>query len=380
MDDRPPPNGDQDDELTYEDFDDPSAWTDPDDLPAIDLDALDDAIEPEDEPNPDTRHMLDALDDAIDEHSDKAEAENEEDEDTKHKTGDATPGAQPPPPTETPDEEQVAALDDAIAPEDEPDADTAAALAALDTLDDDLDEASAGDTPPQAATGTEQPLATPEEGAAEETAETEEAEAEAPKPTSTPPDDARKTATPPAAPSPAGERPALETVYQVLIPLPPDLADQVTQLRTTATLSDNPPPGVEFAVAFRTAKLDEVQAVLRQWARAHLPFQLEITGVEADVIDNQQYVAAWTLQPDEELHDANRALVRALAPLIRPVEGARVRSRVRVLIGDDLPPGPYPRVVGQMQRQFQPYVWHAEAVTLVSTRPDADWATVESFR
>ncbi|NDJ75721.1 MAG: hypothetical protein GYB65_05645, partial [Chloroflexi bacterium] len=43
----------QDDELSYEDLDDSSAWQDPDGLPAIDLDALDDPIVPDGEAAPD---------------------------------------------------------------------------------------------------------------------------------------------------------------------------------------------------------------------------------------------------------------------------------------------------------------------------------------
>jgi hypothetical protein len=170
-------------------------------------------------------------------------------------------------------------------------------------------------------------------------------------------------------------------MYRVLIGLAPELETLVQQLRATAAVIDAPPPGIDLTPIFRTNNRQEVETVLAGWARNHLPLQLEITGVVAEVRGPQQYVAAWTLEPQEELREAQHDLIRVLAPLITPLPGQPIAFPVRVVIGENIMVGPYPHVVRQMQQEFEPFVWHTELAILVQRAgPTAGWEAAGSFR
>ncbi|NDJ74713.1 MAG: hypothetical protein GYB65_00525, partial [Chloroflexi bacterium] len=230
-----------------------------------------------------------------------------------------------------------------------------------------------------AAAAVEKPKAKPPEPAPEPDEKPEAAKQAPAKPEPAKPAPPPTTAmgAPPAAASPAAPP---QEVFCVLIPLPDELAETVRECRAAGEINDVPPPGVVFAIPFRTAQLDAVQTAITEWTRAHLPLQLEVTGIKAEVIGEQHYLAAWTLSPVEELEDAQRALVKAIAPLIRPVQGARISAQVHVVVGDNIAPGPYPAVIGTMQRLFDTHIWHAEAAALVTKAPDADtWETLRTF-
>jgi hypothetical protein len=157
----------------------------------------------------------------------------------------------------------------------------------------------------------------------------------------------------------------------------------VLELRKTGEITEMPPPGIELAAAFHAADLGLVQEALAVWARNHLPLQLEITAVLAEVIGSRQYVAAWMLQPEEELHDAQRDLMRALEPIVEPLPDAPAAFHVQVTIGDHVLPKPFPHLIGQMQRDFEPFVWDAETLSLIRQTPGLEtinWEPVESFR
>lgn len=182
-------------------------------------------------------------------------------------------------------------------------------------------------------------------------------------------------------PEAAPQESAADVIYRVMIPLPDELAGTVRDLRTLGEISEMPPPGIELAVAFRAADLGPVQEALSTWARNHLPLQLETTAVLAEVIGARQYVAAWMLQPEEELNDAQRDLMRSLEPLINPLPDMPAAFHVRVTIGDHVTPKPFPRLIGKMQQDFEPFVWDAETVSLIQlTQEAASWEPVESFR
>jgi len=174
--------------------------------------------------------------------------------------------------------------------------------------------------------------------------------------------------------------PLVEAVYRVVIPLTPELEKQVRELRKAGKITEMPPPGIDVVAPFQAEDRAAVEAVLKSWARNHLPLQLEITGVKAQVIGAQQYAAAWTLDPAEELKEAQSDLNRVLAALITPLPDSPIEFPVCVTIGDHVAPRPYPALIGQMQRRFDTVVWDAETVSLIRQTPGSTWETVASFR
>lgn len=398
-----PIDGEPPDDLSYEDFDD--VWTDPDDeLDVIDLDALDDAINSEladaDEPeaalDPVTAPLLDTLDqldDAIepaDEPADDETSDTESDDEAEDAVADESDDDSAPEPDEAaednsddeaevesePDEDEDTGEDDGSGEpvdaedvsEEEPDADEeseddieAEADAEADAETDvEPESAPKSDKPAEPAPVAPQTIAAAAALSAESTAETA-AVIEIPgEPTSA--DD-----TPPEP-----EPPPPDWVYHVLVALPEELSVRVLELRTAGGIDDMPPPGIALAGSFRTEDLDGVQEELERWTRNHLPMQVEITGVLAEVVGQQQYVAAWLLQPEEELHDGQHTLRRALAPLIQPLPDTRMAFHVHLTISDHVPPRRYPLLIGRMQRDFEPYVWHATDLILVRKDADAD--------
>ena len=362
-----PPEKSDDDELSYEDFDD-AAWVD-DELEAIDLDALDaDILGEEGDTAPDQAapdqaaasllETIDTLDDDL--------VPAVEDEQTPPEPAQAvealpvekspTP-SEPEPPEVSPAQaetppETAAAPDQAM-----PDQAAPSQPETIGTLDDELAPArDAEETPPESAAEL------------------------APEPAIEPAPEIVPVAEPTVQPEPPPEPVVPPEVYCVLLPLPPDLASQVIELRKTGEVTTMPPPGIVLTAQFRTVDLPGVEAALAKWARAHLPFQFETVGVSAKVIGAQQYVAAWTLEPEEEIVEAQHALRQALADVILPQPGATMAFSAYVPIGEQIAAPRYPQVIGQMQREFEPFVWRANDLQLVCQGEQPDqWATVKSF-
>lgn len=207
-------------------------------------------------------------------------------------------------------------------------------------------------------------------------------EAETPAAEKIPPPAKKGKTAPPTAPAAEPEPPPPPVItYRVLLALSPDLEKQVLALRTLGEAGHEPPPGIDLIAAFRAESVTALEEALGAWARNHLPLQLEITGIEAEVRDAQQYIAAWTLQPGEDLDEAQRDLARALEPVITPLPDMPPVRGLRLTVADHLPPRPYPHVVVQMQRDFEPFIWHAESVILAGQEEGAlGWETARSFR
>lgn len=348
------------DELSYEDFDEPT-WHEDAELEPIDLDALDDAIPGETETPPDKTEqavagLLDTLDEAI----------------TPPTAETAPPASEPV--TSAPDQPETPPV-------------------ATDS------------TPPEAAIPPAKAPHTRRKGASTRTAKSAGPKAKAK--TKAAPAAKAKAEPAPAAPSPEAPDaappdvvPAVEPatvgaaegaeappepviapdVYCALLPLPQEVSAQVIELRKTGEISGMPPPGIVLTVLFRAADLAAVEAALEKWARAHLPFQFETTSVLARVIGAQQYVAAWTLEPEEELVEAQHALRRALAELILPQPGAVFAFEAYVPVGDHVAAQRYPHVIGHMQRDFEPVVWQSTDLQLVRQgEKPGEWDVVKTF-
>ena len=174
----------------------------------------------------------------------------------------------------------------------------------------------------------------------------------------------------------------VDCVYRLLLTLPPELGAEVLELRELGEIDDMPPPGIDLAMAFRSADLDMLESAIESWARAHLPLELAVVEIVAEIIGAQQYVAAWRVEPHAALLDAQLALKRRLTPAIVPLAESLPVFQPRVIIGAHVPARAYPRVIGQMQRDFEPYTWHAESVALLRAAPDAapgEWELVRTF-
>lgn len=316
-----------DDDISYERFDD--VWEDPDDdLDVIDLDALDDPIE--------AAAVDEADETAAPDDSGEEDAPTEAESAPEETTAPADSGEdEAPAPAAAPQAEQ------AIIEEPPPDP--------LDTVPfPELQRVEPGDKLPPPLTGKAAPV--------------EAAPAPVAKPVAA---EAATDAEPPIPPE----------VYRALLAVPPELGALVLEMRAAGEIEAMPPPGIALLTAFRTTDRAAVEAALERWAAAHLPIRIGVTGVLAEVIGARQYVAAWTLAPEEALQAAQLALTQALMPLILPLPdptGAPISAYpVRVTVGDQVAAHRFPRVIGQMQRAFDPVTWRADTVLLAAHAPDA---------
>lgn len=359
-------HSDASDDLSYEDFDD-IPYTDDDDLDVIDLDALDDEIETDDEGNeknaaaidPATGELLDKLDDALPPTGPQTAQPRRTTSNRARPNMPAKPASAPKPAASAPDD---AAAKSAPAPQ-PTDAEKPKPAAASEPAPQPSDQpketpAAKSDTPaPTRAASHDTPASTTQGAKAPAAAK--------PTPESKP----APAKTPPAAAAPSVEdaapEPEPDWVYHVLIALPDALRAEVLALRAAGNIVDMPPPGVLLGSAFRTTQIDAVQEALTRWTRNHLPLQIERVGVWTEVVGQQSYVAAWSLEPGEELQEAQHNLRRALADLITPLPTARTAIQVHLAIGEQVPARRYPHLIGQMQRDFEPYVWHANDLLLV---------------
>lgn len=339
-----------DEDLSYEPFDD-VAWTD---LPAdaelevIDLEALDDEIEPveRDAATENLLETLKTLDDAIvpaaeavePEADTEAETAPEEAESVEAETVEAAADVEP---DEVEADEVAEPEPELPAPEaavevEEPPAEPVPVEAEPVTLPD----RDAVETPPAAAT------VEAVDGEADETSE----------------------------PSPP------DLLYRVVLELPPDLAAEVELLRGTGAIADAP-PGIVLLADFRAEDGQAVEALLRDWADGYLPLDLEIVEVQAEVIGAHQYVAAWALEPARTLHVAQGALVDVLADAVTPA-GEAAPFLPQIVIGDRIAARRYPHLIAQMQRDFEPLEWRAESLVLQRVEAESEaqvWETTARF-
>lgn len=337
---------DEPENLSYEDIED-AAWTGGDDLDVIDLDKLDDAIDAEDEAQPDKAteglfKTIETLGGEIAPPKTRLPAR-------KSERASVPPPAQaeevqPPPsaPTpapaeaETPPPTKPEKASRARSPKGHPRKARQAAAAPAPVTEAPEPAAVAGTPEPAAVAGT------PESAAVAE-----------------------------AVPAAAEPPPPPDLIYRLQINLPPELIEQVHALRKTGEISALPEPGIALVAGFRAPDPDAVKGALAAWVQKHLPMQLETAGVCAEVIGTQQYVAAWTLQPEKEIRAAQRSLNKILAPLSTPLPDTPAEFPVRVVIGDQIAASRYPLVIAQMQRDFEPEVWHATELRLFQHPTDA---------
>ena len=175
---------------------------------------------------------------------------------------------------------------------------------------------------------------------------------------------------------------AVEMVYEVLLGVPPKLGAQVLELRATGDIADMAPPGIALTAPFRASDALAVESALEDWAADYLPFTVTLNGVLAEVVGTDQYVAAWALQPENDLRVAQRDLAQTLASLITAEPGASSAFQVRLTIGERIAARRYPHVIAQMQRDFEPFSWDAEELLLVRRRADAapdEWEIARPF-
>lgn len=171
-------------------------------------------------------------------------------------------------------------------------------------------------------------------------------------------------------------------VYRAQLALPPGPGAKVLELREVGQIHTMPPPGIALSATFRADELPAVQAALGEWARRYLPLQIELVDIVAEVRKTQQYVAAWLLAVTDELHEAQRDLQSLLASIITPPSAVPMAFTNRLTIGSSVPPTHYPALIGAMQRDFEPLAWHVEAVALVRMYPQVspgEWDVVEAF-
>ena len=121
-----------------------------------------------------------------------------------------------------------------------------------------------------------------------------------------------------------------------------------------------------------------MKTALADWTRIHLPIQLEIKNLKAEIIGAQQYIAAWTLEPQEELAEAIHVLKRTLADLILPLSGTTNTLGTHVMIGDHIAAKRYIHVISQMQRDLEPHVWRSTDLQLVRRAAETEHAASAS--
>ncbi len=175
---------------------------------------------------------------------------------------------------------------------------------------------------------------------------------------------------------------AVETIYAVLLGVPPKLGAQVLELRATGDIADMAPPGIALTAPFRASDAPAVESALEEWAADYLPVSITLNGILAEVVGTDQYVAAWALQPEDELREAQRDLAQSLSPLITAEPGQSGTFQVRLTIGERIAARRYPHVIAQMQRDFEPFAWEAEELLLVRHRVDAapdEWEIARPF-
>jgi hypothetical protein len=188
------------------------------------------------------------------------------------------------------------------------------------------------------------------------------------------------------APLPPAEAPAEDAAeevityrYRIALVLSPEVETQVKALRQAVNLPDAEIGILTLLPDFRTDHLDDVQEILEEWVQDHLPLETTLESIEARTIGSQRYLAAWQLSPAEPILQAQEALSDNLSQYIT-LEETGLPFQSRLIIADHTPPKIFPRLVREMQTQFERLTWQMDTLELLrAPEADARWEVLEKF-
>jgi len=180
---------------------------------------------------------------------------------------------------------------------------------------------------------------------------------------------------PAASPEPASEsEPAPPAgppcLFRVVIPLPDDLRDAITEARGAHDLNGDAPATLEWIAPFRCEQIDALEEALRAWAAERLPLHVTLSEVTAEVMEARRYLAGWALTPAGRVAAARQALTRALAGLVEPCADAPDPFEPRVVVADRVPAPVFPHLIASMQKTFEPQGRTIDTVALEESPPD----------
>jgi len=168
--------------------------------------------------------------------------------------------------------------------------------------------------------------------------------------------------------------------YRIALVLSPELELQLNAARQTVSIPVAR-PGI-FAVQedFESSNIEAVQEAIKSWAADHLPIDVEVERVVAEVAGAQRYIAGFALEPAGKLNAAQQALAGALASNIRPANGDSLPFAARLPVSDHTPAADFPRLIHELQKRFEPSQWKIEAVELLRVPEDDErWEVVQKF-
>jgi hypothetical protein len=153
--------------------------------------------------------------------------------------------------------------------------------------------------------------------------------------------------------------------YQVAVVLPRNLQTAIQAARDAFELGAAEAGLFQWQAAFRTDQPHAVAHALDEWATRRLPIKTQAVQVYSEVAGAQTYIAGWRLDNAETIHQAQNALTEALAALIEPEPDAPATFRAIVPVKIGMSPETLPRLVGYLQKDFDPHEWTIEAVELL---------------
>jgi hypothetical protein len=185
----------------------------------------------------------------------------------------------------------------------------------------------------------------------------------------TPPAPARTTSTPEA----------IKFRYRIAVVLSPQLELQLNAARQSVSIPVARPGIFALQEDFESSNIEAVQEAIKSWAAEHLPLDVEVERVLAEVVGEQRYIAGFALEPAGKINAAQQALASALANNIRPA-GEALPFTPRLPVSDHTPAADFPRLVHALQQRFEPSEWKIEAVELLRV-PEGDerWEVVQKF-
>jgi hypothetical protein len=186
----------------------------------------------------------------------------------------------------------------------------------------------------------------------------------------TPPTPARTTSTPEA----------IKFRYRIAVVLSPQLELQLNAARQSVSIPVARPGIFALQEDFESSDIDSVQTVIKSWAAEHLPLEVEVERVVAEVSGEQRYLTGFALEPAQKLNAAQQALATSLANNIRPVGEGALPFAPRLPVSDHTPAADFPRLVHELQKRFEATEWVIEAVELLRV-PEGDdrWEVVQKF-
>lgn len=151
-----------------------------------------------------------------------------------------------------------------------------------------------------------------------------------------------------------------EVRVRLLLTLPEALVQYINSVRAQAGMAAEAVTTLPLTAAFTASDESALRESLAEFEQEYLPLSLTLKQVQAEVRDQQTYIAAWQVDAEQALGKLRAALIDKM----KPEPDAVLPFEPMIVVSNVVSAKQFPALIAAMQRDFQPLQWQIDAITV----------------